>query len=154
MNTSSTNPEKEAFHREAEARVEVFNYRKPEKIDNVKMLVNLSRTPNVRVQVQVVKQGGENNLHYHTNSDGVWMVLRGAARFYGPGDVTIGDLGEMDGIVIPGGARYWFEKTGDVDLEILHITAVENSREKDQRVNLEKHKEWMTEERLQLYEKT
>jgi mannose-6-phosphate isomerase-like protein (cupin superfamily) len=80
------------------------------------------------------------------------MVLKGAAKFYGPGDVVIGDLKEMDGIVLPGGARYWFETTGDVPLEILHITAVENAKTKDQRINVDKHKDWMTESNLQVYD--
>ncbi len=150
--TKLINPEKEKIHLEAESRVHTFSYRAPDALGRVKEMVNMVRTPNVQVQVQVVSEGGENNLHYHTNSDGVWMVLKGAAKFYGPGDEIIGDLKEMDGIVLPGGTRYWFETTGDVPLEILHITAVENSQTKHQRINVEKHKGWMTEEALQVYE--
>jgi len=118
--TKPVNPEKEAYHREAESRMHTFSYNEPAAMRNVKELVNFVRTPNVRVQVQVVTEGGENNLHYHTNSDGVWMVLRGRAKFYGAGDKLLGELGEHEGIVIPGGARYWFEKVGETDLEIVH----------------------------------
>ncbi len=146
------NAAKEEFHLAAESRVHTFSYRSPEKLSLVKEMVNMVRTPNVRVQVQIVSEGGENNLHYHVNSDGVWMVLKGECKFYGPGDKLIGDLKEMDGIVLPGGARYWFETTGDVPLEILHITAVENSKQIDQRINIEKHKDWMTDSVLQVYE--
>jgi mannose-6-phosphate isomerase-like protein (cupin superfamily) len=133
--TKPINPEKEKIHLEAESRVHTFRYAAPSEVDRVKQMVNMVRTPNVRVQVQVVHEGGENNLHYHTNSDGVWMVLKGAAKFYGPG-----------------GARYWFETTGDVPLEILHITAVENAKTKDQRINVDRHKDWMTESNLQVYD--
>ena len=150
--TKPINPEKEKIHLEAESRVHTFSYAAPSEVDRVKQMVNMVRTPNVRVQVQVVHEGGENNLHYHTNSDGVWMVLKGAAKFYGPGDKVIGDLKEMDGICLPGGSRYWFETTGDVPLEILHITAVENAKTKDQRINVDKHKDWMTESNLQVYD--
>ncbi len=152
--TKPVNPEKEAYHREAESRMHTFSYKKPAAMQHVKELVNFVRTPNVRVQVQVVTEGGENNLHYHTNSDGVWMVLRGRAKFYGVGDKLLGELGEHEGIVIPGGARYWFEKVGEPDLEILHITAVENAAKKTDRINIDKHKEWMQEEFLQQYEES
>lgn len=150
--TKLINPEKEKIHLEAESRVHTFSYAAPSEVNRVKQMVNMVRTPNVRVQVQVVHEGGENNLHYHTNSDGVWMVLKGAAKFYGPSDEIIGDLKEMDGIVLPGGTRYWFETTGDVPLEILHITAVENAKTKDQRINVDQHKDWMKESHLQVYD--
>ena len=58
----------------------------------------------------------------------------------GPGDVLIAELGPEEGITIPGGARYWFEKTGDVDLELLQCVRYDPSGE-SQRVNVEKHKD-------------
>ena len=148
------NPEKEAYHREAESRMHAFSYDKPAAIRRVKEIVQLTRTPNVRVNVQVVKEGGENNLHYHTNSDGVWIVLRGAARFYGPGDRVVGELGVHDGITIPGGARYWFEKTSAEDLEILQIVAVHDAGKTTSRVNIDRHKDWMESAFLQQYEES
>jgi mannose-6-phosphate isomerase-like protein (cupin superfamily) len=53
------------------------------------------------------------------------MVLRGRARFYGVDDVLLAELGPNEGIFIPGGARYWFEKTGDEDLEILQMVGLD-----------------------------
>ena len=150
--TKPMNPEKEAYHREAESRMHTFSYQKPTEMKMVKELVNFVRTPNVRVQVQVVTEGGENNLHYHTNSDGVWIVLRGSAKFYGPGDALIGDLGVHEGITLPGGSRYWFEKTSEEALEILQIVAVHDATKKTARINLEQHKDWMTDGFLQQYE--
>ncbi len=153
MNEVTKPEDKEAYHREAESRAHTFSYKTPSNLGRVKELINMARTPNVRVQVQVVSEGGENNLHYHTNSDGVWMVLKGECKFYGPGDVLMGELKPNDGIVLPGGTRYWFETTGDVPLEILHITAVEDAKVRDARINVEKHKDWMTESHLQVYDK-
>ena len=70
--------------------------------------------------VQVVKKhGGENNLHYHTRMDTFWMVLKGRVRFYGPGDVVLGEFGPHEGMVTPRYSRYWFENIGDEDLELL-----------------------------------
>ena len=45
-------------------------------------------------RVQVVREGGENNLHSHRGMDGFWMVLAGRVRFYGPGDALIGEFGK------------------------------------------------------------
>ena len=71
-----------------------------------------------------------------------WLVLRGRARFYGPGDVVLGEFGEREGILMPGGARYWFEKAGDGDLEILQIVA-KTPGVKSERINVDGHKDWM-----------
>jgi len=145
--------EKEAYHRDAEARLQTFSYAKPAPNGHVKQIVNLFRGDLIKLSVQVVSEGGENNLHYHTGGDNCWMVLRGGARFYGVGDKLIADLGPNEGILIPGGSRYWFEKTGSEDLEILQIVCKETRQSQTARINLEKHKDWMTDNFLQVYEK-
>jgi mannose-6-phosphate isomerase-like protein (cupin superfamily) len=71
----------------------------------------------------VKKNGGENNLHYHSTSASFWMVLKGRVRFYGPGDVLIGEFGPHEGTITPRYSRYWFENVGDDDLEILQVSA-------------------------------
>jgi mannose-6-phosphate isomerase-like protein (cupin superfamily) len=154
------NPEqKEAFHREAEAKIRTFSYQKPAEAKDkggepmVKQIANVVRGDLVRLNVQIVKEGGENNLHYHTGGDTVWMVLKGAARFYGVGDKLLGEVGPNGGILLPGGARYWFEKIGSEDLEILQTVCKESRQAQTARINLDQHKEWMNEERLQVYDK-
>lgn len=145
--------EKEAFHRDQESKVKKFAYRRPPS-ENGKDILRLAKTRLGGFSVQVLREGGENNLHYHNNSDTTWFVLRGGVRFYGPGDVLIAELGPEEGIAIPGGARYWFEKTGDVDLELLQCVSVDVGAGENQRVNVEKHKDWMTDPYLQVYEKS
>jgi mannose-6-phosphate isomerase-like protein (cupin superfamily) len=146
-----TPEEKEAFHRGVEAKVTTFSYA-PVIGDRPKEIQNLVRIPSMKVAVQVVHSGGENNLHYHTGSDTTWMVLRGAVRFYGPGDVLIAELSEHQGITIPGGARYWFEKTGEVDLELLQMVAFDRTAPKAERINVDAHKNWMEDADLRVYE--
>lgn len=160
MTDATMNAEqKEAFHRAAEAKITTFAYQKPsEQKDRdgepmVKQIANLMRGDLVRLNVQIVKEGGENNLHYHTGGDTVWMVLKGAARFYGVGDKLLGEIGPNGGILLPGGSRYWFEKVGSEDLEILQIVCKESRAAQTARINLDQHKDWMNEERLQVYDK-
>jgi mannose-6-phosphate isomerase-like protein (cupin superfamily) len=124
---SGTEPHDEDLlkrHEAAEADPVTFSYRKPEGVNAGKGFVTLGRKDIVRGAVQVVKKhGGENNLHYHTTSASFWMVLKGRVRFYGPGDVLIGEFGPHEGTITPRYARYWFENVGDEDLEILQVSA-------------------------------
>jgi mannose-6-phosphate isomerase-like protein (cupin superfamily) len=111
-------------HEAAEANPTKFNYSKPNDVSVGKGFVNLGRRDIVRGAVQVVKKnGGENNLHFHTTSASFWMVLKGRVRFYGPGDVLIGEFGPHEGTITPRYSRYWFENVGDEDLEILQVAA-------------------------------
>ena len=119
--------ELEALHLRAEAMMKGFAYKRPE-VGSGKGVVRLARTDNLRCNVQIVKKnGGENNMHYHSNGDSFWMVLKGKVRFYIHDDVMIGEFGPQEGICTPAFARYWFENAGDEDLEILHISGLSDS---------------------------
>lgn len=113
----------EETHLDAEGAIKTFSYKSPEKLTRPKVNTMLAKGNLVRAMVQVVREGGENNLHYHSKVDGFWFVLKGRARFYGPGDKLIAECGPQEGMVIPQYARYWFEKTGPEDLEILLVQA-------------------------------
>lgn len=114
----------EALHQKADAMVKSYSYKKPAGVDAGKGNVFLGKGKYVKGGVQIVKKdGGENNLHYHTNGDSFWMVLKGRIRFYGPEDVVIGEYGPQEGLITPVWSRYWFENAGDEDAEILHVTA-------------------------------
>jgi mannose-6-phosphate isomerase-like protein (cupin superfamily) len=123
------NPEREAQHQEAERRMQSFQYAKPESLgDANKGLVRLCNTDLMKGVVQVITEGGENNLHYHEGMDSFWMVLKGRAKFYGPGDKLVGEYGPFEGLVTPRGARYWFEKSSpDEDLELLQVASYDTS---------------------------
>jgi mannose-6-phosphate isomerase-like protein (cupin superfamily) len=150
MSNERTPEEKEAFHREAEARVKTFSYAKPAPSERPKDSIPLAHGAMVRVGIQCVRDGGENNLHYHTKSETVWMVKNGRARFYGPGDTLLADLGPDEGIFIPGGARYWFEKVGPEDLEIFQMMGIETGHS---RINVSEIRGWMVGEPiLNVYE--
>jgi mannose-6-phosphate isomerase-like protein (cupin superfamily) len=136
--------QKESFHLEAESRIRKFRYETPTLApEEVKRVSVVCESDIVTLLVQLVKSGGENNLHYHTNSETCWMVLRGRARFYGPNGKILGELGPYEGILMPGGSRYRFEKVGDEDLEILQMVGHDKSKGPHRRINIEPKKEWM-----------
>lgn len=108
---------------EAEKGIKSYRYAKPEGIGTKKARIELGRGGNIRGVVQVVKEGGENNLHYHTDADSLWMVLKGRVKFYGVGDKLLGEYGPQEGIITPAYSRYWFESSGEEELELLQIGA-------------------------------
>lgn len=117
--------------------IKTFSYNKPEQLSGDKMIVELAKSRMIRGRVQVVRSGGENNLHSHEGMDGFWLVLKGRVRFYGPGDDVIGEFGELEGILLPAGNAYWFESADEsVDLELLQMSAFD-PRVPTRRVNEE-----------------
>jgi mannose-6-phosphate isomerase-like protein (cupin superfamily) len=128
-------------HQAAEANPVSFAYTKPGEVSVAKGFVSLGRKDIVRGNVQIVKKhGGENNLHYHTSSASFWMVLKGRVRFYGPGDVVIGEFGPHEGTITPRYARYWFENVGEEDLEILQVSAFAEGASKTGRTDVSAQK--------------
>ena len=115
-----------------------LKYVMPEQV-NQKKSVNLARTEIMSAQVQVVAEGGENNLHSHTGTDGFWFVLSGSARFYSSDDDLFAEIHKYEGVLVPKGVAYWFESSGSELLEILHVGARTQSIA-DQRVDLREQK--------------
>lgn len=129
---------KEAFHREAESRIEPFKFERPDNLPpNTKVTYYLAKSDIVGASVQIVPEGGDNNLHYHPGADGFWMVMKGKVRFYGP-DGVIGEYGPNEGVLVPRNARYWFETANkDEELVILHISSKTQQKVQNSRVNVD-----------------
>jgi quercetin dioxygenase-like cupin family protein len=99
-----------------------FKYVKPD-VKSGKAVIKLCQTDRMIGIMQVVNKGGETNLHSHPNLDGMWMVLSGRIRFYGPEDKVIGEYGKYEGVLIPRGCPYWFESVGSEEAELLQVEA-------------------------------
>jgi mannose-6-phosphate isomerase-like protein (cupin superfamily) len=122
----------------------VFKYQTPE-FEGVKKSMVVCSSDLMKVMVQVVKDGGENNLHSHTGDDAFWYVMSGAVKFYGEGDEVIGEFNKGEGILIPRGFKYWFESSSSEPLEILRVTAKDQKVE-NQRVDHSAQKQWMADQ--------
>lgn len=110
-----------------ELKVSVFGYATPLDLTKPKGIVPLCRSDIVYSTVQVLKSGGENNLHAHPAQDGIWIVLKGRAKFYGQNDALLADLGPLQGVHIPRGFYYWFESSSPELLELLQVEAIDKS---------------------------
>jgi len=82
----------------------------------------LARTDTVEVRAKVYAAGGENALHTHLDEDHTFFVLDGEATFYGPDEQST-VVGRYEGIMLPAGAYYRFESTGDTNLVLLRFGA-------------------------------
>ena len=82
----------------------------------------LARTETVEVRAKVYAEGGENALHTHLDEDHTFFILDGEATFFGPDEQTV-VVGRHEGIMIPAGAYYRFQSTGDTNLVLLRFGA-------------------------------
>jgi len=126
-----------------EKETKVFRYQSPE-FEGVKKSTLVCSSDLMRVMVQEVREGGENNLHSHTGEDAFWFVIKGVVKFYGEGDKVLGEFGQNEGILIPRGFNYWFESASDEPLEILRVSARDQSIQ-NKRVSYAPLKAWQVE---------
>lgn len=106
-----------------EAGIVTFKYEKPEVLDAPKKHVHLVRSGVLGFNIQVLKDGGETNLHAHAGEDAAWFVLGGRVRFYDTEERVAFEAGRHEGIAIPKGSPYWFESASEEPLEIIRISA-------------------------------
>ncbi len=106
-----------------DAGAKVVRYTKPPR-SRSRHVKHLARTDTMMANVQFISEGGESSLHAHPNMDGFWFVLRGRVRFYTTDDVVVADLGPHEAVLIPRDYPYWFESSGDEDLELLQVEAL------------------------------
>ncbi|HTI86626.1 MAG TPA: hypothetical protein VL966_08475 [Alphaproteobacteria bacterium] len=130
---------KEAFHLKAEEGIANFAFVRPDVTipHGKKLHVKLAGTDSCRASVQILNQGGENNLHYHPNMDLMYMVLKGRVRFYGPDRKVLGEYGMHEGILIPENSRYWFESVGEEEAHLLQIAGYPKGMKMSKRVPVE-----------------
>jgi mannose-6-phosphate isomerase-like protein (cupin superfamily) len=123
-----------------------FRYQTPD-FEGVKKTMQVCNSDLMKVQVQVVKNGGENNLHTHTGEDAFWYVISGAVKFYGEGDKLVGEYKKGEGLLVPRGYKYWFESASTEPLEVLRVTAKDQNID-NKRVDLSPQKDWMVEKNV------
>jgi len=120
--------------------MQVLRYDSPEFDEGPKKVTNVWSSPLLKFHFQKIRDGGETNLHAHTNIDSAWFVVSGRARFYDKGE-NVFELGKHEGVSIPKAVPYWFESASDEPLDIMHVTAGD-PRIKAERVNHDNLKTW------------
>jgi len=76
----------------------------------------------LKVRVKVYAEGGENELHAHFDEDHSFVVLQGQATFHDDAGNT-NEVNKYEGILLPKGAYYYFQSTGNENLVLLRVGA-------------------------------
>src|SRR5437868_11936081 len=95
------------FEQENAQEAKPFKFEATQPIEKGKKFVWLARSDILVAAVQLVREGGENNLHSHSSVDGFWMVLSGRVKFYGDNDTVLGEFGKHEGVLVPRNFKYW-----------------------------------------------
>ena len=117
--------------------MQIVKYKMPDKVAP-KVVVPIARSDIMYCAVQVLRDGGANNLHSHTGMDGLWLVLKGRMRFYDEKGL-VGEYGQHEGVFVPRNTPYWFESVGDEPLELLQAESIDR-RGKNKRIDHEARK--------------
>jgi mannose-6-phosphate isomerase-like protein (cupin superfamily) len=80
----------------------------------------LSDSDMLQIRIKCYAEGGENVLHAHLDQDCGLVILQGQARFH-DGDGKAQVLGRNEGIMLPRGAKYYFQSCGDEPLVLLRM---------------------------------
>jgi quercetin dioxygenase-like cupin family protein len=97
--------------------------------------IPLASSQSMWVVLKTYASGGENELHAHPNEDHTFVILQGAAKFYGPNkEERIAQAGE--GVLLPHGTFYWFHVTSDEPLVMLRIGAQAASGDRFARIDI------------------
>jgi mannose-6-phosphate isomerase-like protein (cupin superfamily) len=126
--------------------MKVVRYARPTETAS-KVIVPLAHSDIMYCAVQVLRAGGANNLHSHTGMDGLWLVLRGRARFYGAEQKLVGEFGPFEGVFVPRNVAYWFESVGDEPLELLQAESIDR-RGRNRRIDYEPRKKSAVEHKV------
>src|SRR5436190_1976897 len=111
-----------AEHTQDDPEFQTFQVRPP-LLDSGKQTYPLAADDLMHATVMVADSGGETVVHSHLAMDQVFLVLAGQATFYKGLDEIVGVLGPMEGILVPRGAKYWYEKTSDENLVLFRTAA-------------------------------
>jgi mannose-6-phosphate isomerase-like protein (cupin superfamily) len=106
---------------DAAPKAQVFSLKTP-LLSSGRSNLEVAATDLMKIRVKVYAEGGENGLHAHHDEDHAFVVLQGQATFRDEND-TPTVVGKYEGIMLPKGALYYFQSTGDENLVLIRVGA-------------------------------
>ncbi len=80
----------------------------------------LAQTSELWAHLKIYSTGGENGLHAHVDEDHVFIVLQGQATYVdGAGRERV--VKAYEGVLVPKGALYCFQSSGEENLVLLRV---------------------------------
>ena len=100
----------------------VFDLRTPY-LDQGRTTDLRAKTELMTIIAKVYAEGGENGMHNHPHEDHSFIVLEGEATFHLETDENTRVVRRYEGVMLPKGANYWFQSTGDQNLVMVRVGA-------------------------------
>jgi mannose-6-phosphate isomerase-like protein (cupin superfamily) len=113
---------KQADQAEEQERFQTFQI-KPQLLAAGKQVTQLAGNDILKGTVMVADSGGETVVHAHQAMDQVFVVLAGEATFYKSLEEVVAVLGPMEGVLVPRGTTYWYEKTSPENLVLFRAAS-------------------------------
>lgn len=108
---------------ETTPKAQVFDLRTPY-LDQGRNTDMKARTDRMTLAMKVYAEGGENNMHHHPEEDHSFVVLEGQATFHLDSDDNVTIVGPNEGVMLPRGANYWFQSSGEQNLVMIRVGAI------------------------------
>jgi len=106
---------------EAAPQAQVFSLKSP-LLSSGRSNLSVAETDLLKIRVKVYAEGGENGLHTHQDEDHAFIILQGQATFHDEeGNTNV--VNKNEGIMLPHGAFYYFQSSGDENLVLLRVGA-------------------------------
>jgi len=118
--------EQQAESIEQQQPMQTFKVR-PQLLESGKQTTSLVGDDLLKATVMVADSGGETVVHSHLAMDQIFFVLAGEATFYKSLDEVAAVLGPMEGILVPRGSAYWYEKTSEENLVLFRAAAMDDN---------------------------
>jgi mannose-6-phosphate isomerase-like protein (cupin superfamily) len=96
---------------------------KAQLLDQGRTMDLLAKSEMMAAHIKVYAEGGENGLHTHDHEDHIFVVLAGEATFRTGVAEQERVVSKFQGIMLPKGAYYRFESSGDENLVLLRVGA-------------------------------
>ncbi len=104
-----------------EAQATVFTLKEAPVLSKGRFDRVVAKSDGLVARVKVYAEGGENTLHTHLREDHVFLVLAGQATFRLGKEERQVVVNKDEGVLLPGGAYYWFQSTGDENLVMFRV---------------------------------
>jgi mannose-6-phosphate isomerase-like protein (cupin superfamily) len=92
-------------------------------LDQGRSMDLLAKSDLMAAHIKVYAEGGENGLHTHDHEDHIFVVLAGEATFRTGVEEQERVVSKYQGIMLPKGAYYRFESSGEENLVLLRVGA-------------------------------
>jgi mannose-6-phosphate isomerase-like protein (cupin superfamily) len=104
----------------ARPKLETFDVAGDPLLDQGSSMRLIAATDEMWLHLKVYSNGGENGLHAHTDEDHAFVVLQGQAT-YADEEGTEYVVNRYEGVLVPRGALYRFQSTGEENLVLLRV---------------------------------